>query len=95
MIENNNNNINGNYMTNAKKQKNESSNKKSIVDAVFTVADVARDLNIDPKRARAFLRKNDALYTMRKTKFTKSSSLYKQCVDALTQYKNKNKIVTA
>lgn len=72
----------------------ETKNDNATIDKIYCVADVARELNIDPKRARAFLRKNATLYTMRKKTFTKTSSLYKQCVDALTQYKNKNVVVT-
>ncbi len=82
-------------MTNAKN--NKSNNVKienATIDKILTVADVARELSIDPKRARAFLRKNVALYTMRHQKFTKTSNAYKSCVDALTQYKNKNRVVT-
>ena len=71
------------------------SDAKIADDKILTVADVARELGHDPKRARAFLRKNDSLYSMRKQKFTASSALYKKCVDALTAYKNKNRVITA
>lgn len=82
-------------MTNAKKQSSAKSTAiESTVEKIFTVADVARELKLEPKRARAFLRKNETLYTMRNQKFTAKSSLYKQCVDALTQYKNKHAVVT-
>lgn len=83
------------YMKNAKNKIENNANIESTkIEKIMTIADVARELNIDPKRARAFLRKNVELYTMRKQKFTKSSSLYKNAIDALTQYKNKNVVVT-
>lgn len=83
-------------MKNAKKQIeiNNANVDETKIEKIMTIADVARELNIDPKRARAFLRKNVNLYTMRKQKFTKSSTLYKNAIDALTQYKNKNVVVT-
>ena len=73
---------------------NDVAKNETTIEKIMTVADVARELNIDPKRARAFLRKNVELYTMRKQKFTKSSSLYEKCKNALTVYKNKNVVVT-
>lgn len=66
----------------------------TTVEKIMTVADVARELNIDPKRARAFLRKNVELYTMRKQKFTKTSKLYENAKNALIAYKQKNVVVT-
>lgn len=81
-------------MKNAKNKTETKHVESTTVEKIMTVADVARELQLDPKRARAFLRKNPLLYTMRKLKFTKSSALYKQCVDALTQYKTKNVVVT-
>lgn len=78
---------------------NNTTAKKSTAPAAdakpLTVADVARELNIDPKRARAYLRKNISLYTMRHQKFTRESSLFKAAHAALSAYKNKNKVVTA
>lgn len=66
-----------------------------IDDKVLTVADVARKLSLDPKRARAFLRKNKNDYApFRNKTFTESSALYRQCVDILTAYKNKRAVVT-
>ena len=66
----------------------------TAVEKIMTIADVARELNIDPKRARAFLRKNPTLYTMRKMKFTSATQLYRDAVAALTAYKTKNTVVT-
>lgn len=70
--------------------------KTEVVEKLYTVATVARDeLNIDPKRARAYLRKNPKLYApFRNKTFTASSELFKQCVDALTAYKTKRAPVT-
>lgn len=61
--------------------------KTAIIEKTITIADVARELKLDPKRARAFMRKNVELYTMRKTKFVKNSTPYKNAVAALTAYK--------
>jgi len=82
-------------MKNAKTNKTvDAKIESTVADKIMTVADVARELQIDPKRARAFLRKNVTLYTMRHQKFTKTSKLYDACVSALTTYKNKNRVVT-
>lgn len=59
----------------------------AIIEKSLTIADVARELKLDPKRARAFMRKNVELYTMRKTKFTKSTPVYKAAFAALSAYK--------
>jgi len=83
-----------NFMTKQSNKKTNDKIEKNDDAKIMCVADVARELNIDAKRARAFLRKNVELYTMRNQKFTKTSSLYKQCVDALTIYKNKSRVVT-
>lgn len=89
----NNKNESENFMTKSNKQTNEKTNV--IDEKIMCVADVARELNIDAKRARAFLRKNVELYVARKQKFTKNSTLYKKTFDALTQYKNKNRVIVA
>lgn len=68
--------------------------ESTTIEKIMTIADVARELNIDPKRARAYMRKNVALYTMRKQKFTKTSKLYNDAKNALLQYKSKNVVVT-
>ena len=61
----------------------------------LTVADVARELKIDPKRARAFLRKHATEYApFRNKTFTKNSTPYKQCVALLTKYKTKTAPIT-
>lgn len=59
----------------------------TIIEKTLTIADVARELKLDPKRARAFLRKNVELYTMRKTKFTRDSAPFKSAFNALNAYK--------
>lgn len=76
--------------------KNETTTKNDDIahDAILTCANVARELNIDPKRARAFLRKNVELYVARHQRFTRESTLYKKTYDALLQYKNSRKIIT-
>ncbi len=80
--------------TNAKKQI-EQKTETIANDAIYCVARVARELGINEKRARTFLRKNADTYApFRNQKFTKTSSLYKQCVDVLTNYKNKTRVIT-
>lgn len=69
------------------KKQIENKTNESINEKLLRVADVARELNIDPKRARAFLRKNVALYVARKQSFAKTSKLYTQTRDALMTYK--------
>lgn len=77
---------------------NEKNNAKNvdakIADVAMTVADVARELKIDPKRARAFLRKNVELYVARKQRFTKSSTLYTKTKNALIEYAKTRVVVT-
>jgi len=63
-------------------------------DVAMTVADVARQLKIDPKTARAFLRKHVDLYVARKQRFTKTSALYKKTFDALSAYAQTRVVVT-
>ena len=86
------------YMKNAKNtaaKNTAAKNETATVEKIMTVADVARELKIDPKRARAFLRKNADKYApFRNKTFTPTSALYKQCVDLLTAYKNKTAPVT-
>lgn len=78
--------------------KNDKSNVEKtiekLVENAMTVADVARELNLDPKRARAFLRKNVELYVARHQRFTKTSSLYKKTFDALKTYRDARIVVT-
>lgn len=94
-IQYNNKNECENYMTKSnKKQTNDAKIEQTNDDKILCVADVARELNIDAKRARAFLRKNVELYVARQQKFTRNSSLYKKTYDALMTYKNKNRVVT-
>lgn len=83
-------------MTKTNNAKKIDTTKNDVVanDKILTIADVARELQIDPKRARAFLRKHVELYTMRKLKFTKTSKLYDDAKNALTTYKNKNVVAT-
>lgn len=79
--------------TNAKKQTKIESNTIAN-DVALTVADVARELNLDPKRARAFLRKHVELYVARHQRFTRESSLFKKTHDALIAYRDARKIIT-
>ncbi len=78
-------------MKNDKKVENA---KIDINEIALTVADVARELNINPKRARAFLRKNVELYVARKQRFTKQSSLYTKTKNALIEYAKSRVVVT-
>lgn len=58
------------------------------------VANVARELKIDPKRARSYLRKHANDYNdFRNKRFTRESSLYAKCHEMLTTYKNKNRVI--
>jgi hypothetical protein len=83
-------------MKNTQNKKTAKIETTTIADKIMTVADVARELNLNEKRARAFLRKNaDAYAAFRNQKFTKGSTLYNKCVSLLTVYKTKNKIHTA
>ena len=91
-----------NYMTksNAKKSNIETKIEQIVETSkneILRVANVARELNINEKRARAFLRKNenvDQYNEFRNKQFTRESSLYKKCHALLTSYKNKNVVVT-
>lgn len=85
------------YMT--KSNKNAKSNdvanvENNVIENALCVADVARELKIDPKRARAFLRKNVELYVARHQRFTKSSTLYRKTFDALKSYVDAKRVVT-
>ena len=66
-------------------------------DDVLRVANVARELNVNEKRARSFLRRpeNVAAYNeFRNKTFTRNSSAYKKCVELLTTYKTKTAALT-
>lgn len=89
-------------MKNAKNTKTAKiENDKSIVIATSTktpnalcVADVARELDIDAKRARAYLRKHVELYVARHQRFTRDSSLFTATYNALSAYKNAKRVIT-
>lgn len=83
--------IHDDYM---KTNKNDKTIVENVNEIALTVADVARELNIDPKRARAYLRKNVELYVARHQRFTKTSTLYKKTFDALNAYKNAKRVIT-
>ena len=54
---------------------------ESTTAKLLTVADVARELNIAPKRLRAMLRKNAKAYAdFRKQRFAKGSDAHKNAV---------------
>lgn len=58
--------------------------KTTTVEKLLTVADVARELKLDAKRARSYLRKNAAVYApFRNKTFAKNTALYNKCRDAL------------
>lgn len=85
-------------MTN--KQNNKKSNVEKRIETIVNdtknellrVSNVARELNLNEKRARSFLRNNSnvAQYNEFRTKtFTRESNAYKTCVELLTQYKKR------
>ena len=79
--------------------KNDKSNAEraieKLVENALTVADVARELNLNEKRARAYLRKHPNEYApFRNKTFTKTSSLYTKCRDLLAAYAAKRAPVT-
>ena len=85
-------------MTNTKKQNDkspaETKIEKLVADALCA-ADVARELNLDPKRARAYLRKHaDEYAPFRNKTFVKTSALYKQCHALLSKYAKRTAPVT-
>lgn len=94
------------YMTNAiNKKLNDKSPAERKIEQLKTdalcAADVARivadDMKIvlDPKRARAHLRKHVAAYqTIRKTTFARDSKPFKTLYDALTAFASKMKTPT-
>lgn len=64
--------------TNAVETKIESNAKK------LTIADVARELDVAPKRLRAMLRKSPKIYApFRKTRFDKNSVEHKNAIAAV------------
>lgn len=56
---------------------------KTVAEKLICVADVARELGLDPKTARAFLRRHADLYAARKKTFPKNSKLHTATRDAL------------
>lgn len=84
------------YMKTTKQTKN--ANVENVIDnAIMRVANVARELNINEKRARSFLRRNEnvALYDdFRNKTFTRDSNAYKTCVELLTRYKNSLRVAS-
>lgn len=55
----------------------------AIENKLLTVADVAREMNVNPKTARAYLRRKKLKFAT--NTFTKTSEMYKNVVAALTQ----------
>lgn len=69
-------------MKNSKNAKSTVETKtESTTEKMLTIADVARELNIAPKRLRSILRKNAKQYAaFRKTRFTRNSDLHKNAI---------------
>lgn len=83
-------------MTNVK----QNVSKNAIVDKIYNVAAVARELKINEsqiKTFRSFLRKNEKSLKyneFRNIKFTNTSNAYKLCANAVDAFKTKNRVVT-
>lgn len=78
--------------TNNVKKSNVEKTIEKMTENALRVADVARELKLDEKRARAFLRTpaNVAEYnTFRNKSFLRDSTPFKKCVALLTQYKQR------